>query len=82
MARHLEYYGGNGFGVSNDTGFFVVHSDIGPKTFTNFLQAKQYYDSIEGEKAFWDTTRIPELIDAWHFIDGDDQSIEEADLPL
>lgn len=33
------------------------------KQFTDFLEAKKYYDGCTGEKAIWDITHVPELID-------------------
>lgn len=32
--------------------------------FTRLSEARKFYDSLDGEKAIWNMTRIPELLDA------------------
>lgn len=61
----LEHYGGDGF-HSRETGKFTVASEGSLREFTSMSEARRYYDSLEGEKAFWDNTGCPELLDAWH----------------
>ncbi|MHA1470579.1 MAG: hypothetical protein ACTSSP_08475 [Candidatus Asgardarchaeia archaeon] len=39
------------------------------KEFTNLEKAKEYYNSLNNTKAFWDITKIPELIDAYHIVE-------------
>lgn len=69
MAKKLKYYGGNGFDtIINDKGHFTVKMDEDlDKEFTDLTEAKKFYDSLNEEKAFWDDTTIPELIDCWTY---------------
>lgn len=76
MEKKLEYYGGNGFGSVCVPGEYEIKygendSDQNSKEFTDFDEAKKFYDSLKCEKAFWDQTRIPELIDARVYVEDD-----------
>lgn len=66
----LQYYGGNGWDSCHTEGKFCVKHgddfDFQEIEFTDLSEAKKFYDSINTEKAFWDYTTIPELIDAWN----------------
>ena len=61
--KKLEYYGGQGFGYSNENGKFEVRANK-TKLFTKLSEAKKYYDSLNEEKAIWDiTTSKAELLE-------------------
>lgn len=78
MKDKLVYYGGNGFGECDETGVFTVCFSKETKEFNRLNEAKKFYDSLDEEKAFWDLTRIPELIDAMVI----DSGKETEDLPF
>lgn len=63
MKNRLKYYGGQGYGYSNENGNFEVDASDS-KEFTSLSEAKGYYESLNEEKAIWDVTNIPELIEA------------------
>jgi hypothetical protein len=79
MSKKLEYYGGCGFGYCKPTGVFQVKS-AASKMFTNLVEARNYYNKQEGEKAFWDLTAM-ELIDAYFYSNGDVSS-DKDELPF
>lgn len=64
----LEYYGGDGIeSVFSDNGKFEVHfggDKNNIRVFVSLKEAKRFYDSLNEEKALWDVTRIPELLEA------------------
>jgi hypothetical protein len=62
MSKKLKYYGGQGYGYSKETGKFEVKAKVN-KTFDRLSEAKAYYESLNEEKAIWDLTTIPELIE-------------------
>jgi hypothetical protein len=62
--KKLKYYGGQGYGYSNEIGKFEVNG----KPFTKLSEAKEYYESLNEEKSIWEvTTAIPELIEGHTF---------------
>lgn len=63
----LKYYGGNGFHTCRVPGNYRVVSDELDIQFTDLNEAKEYYKSLKGEKAFWDVTVCPQLIDAYFY---------------
>jgi hypothetical protein len=64
--KKLKYYGGQGYYYSNENGKFEVKSkEI--KIFNKLSEARKYYDSLNEEKAIWDITKIPELLEYHHF---------------
>lgn len=74
--KKLEHYGGNGYdnwdietgdNVPSETGKFEVKTRQETKSFTSLSQARAYFESIDGEKFIWDMTRIPELLDGYHY---------------
>lgn len=74
MAK-LEYYGGEGVeSVFNDKGNFEVKFG-GDKNmirvFVSLKEAKRFYDSLNEEKALWDMTRAPELLECHTLADED-----------
>ena len=60
----LEYYGGDGYGSSTEIGKFEVKASK-TKTFNKLSEARKYFDSLNEEKAIWDLTRAPELLDCY-----------------
>lgn len=64
--KKLVYYGGQGYDYSNENGLFEVKATIN-KTFITLSEAKEYYDSLNEEKAIWDISFIPELLDCYVF---------------
>ena len=58
----LKYYGGNGYDYAKENGIFEVRAKD-TKTFTELLKAREYYDSLNEDKAIWDLTNIPELLE-------------------
>jgi len=60
----LKHLSGDGFEHFNEDGKFEVKSKGNEiKEFNKLSEAKKYYDSLNEEKAIWDITLIPELID-------------------
>lgn len=64
--RKLVFHGGQGCDYSDENGKFEVKADE-TKTFYKLSEAKKYYDSLEQEKALWDLTSIPELLECHTF---------------
>lgn len=64
--KKLKYYGGQGFDYSNENGKFEVKANE-VKQFTKLSEAKKYYESLNEEKAIWDITTIPELLECHTF---------------
>jgi len=61
--KKLTNIGGQGYSYSNEDGKFeVIGNDV--KVFTKLSEAKKYYNSLRVEKAIWDLTSIPELLEA------------------
>jgi hypothetical protein len=63
MNEKLEYYGGDGYGAVKEEGVFEVKATE-TKTFTSLSKAREYYDSLIDDKALWDITSLPELLEA------------------
>jgi hypothetical protein len=61
----LISYGGQGYSYSNEVGNFEVKAKEN-KEFTRLSEAKKYYESLNEEKAIWDITNVPELLEC-HF---------------
>ena len=57
---------GHGFSYVRVIGKFEVKYNSDSKFFDNFNQAKSFYESLNGEKAIWDITTIPELLESSH----------------
>jgi hypothetical protein len=62
MSKKLKYCGGEGYKYSNEIGKFKVVSKTN-KTFDKLSEAKKYYQSLNEEKAIWDISAIPELLE-------------------
>lgn len=62
MKKKLKYYGGSGFLNVPENGIFIVDSKD-KKTFNKLSEAIKYYKSINDEKAIWDITNTPELLE-------------------
>ena len=60
--KKLNFLCGNGYDYSNENGMFEVRASE-TKQFTKLSEAKKYYESLNEEKAIWDLTTIPELIE-------------------
>ena len=56
---------GSGWDYCNKNGKYQINWGYGNNTkyFTDFIEAKKFYDSINEDKAFWDITRLSELIE-------------------
>ena len=64
----LKYYGGQGFGYSQENGKYRVISETsGTKHFSKFSEATKHYNNLAGERAIWDDTAIPELLGAYTY---------------
>jgi hypothetical protein len=64
MKNNLKYFGGSGFEGLKENGKYEVKCKI-TKQFSKLSEAKKYYESLNEEKAFWDITNMPELIEAF-----------------
>jgi|GEM_PF-7077117 len=53
---------GQGISRAKENGKFVVKGDV-EKSFTTLSDAIAYYDALENDKAIWDVTTIPELLE-------------------
>jgi hypothetical protein len=62
MKMELKYYGGEGYLYSKEIGKFEVKAKEN-KEFTRLSEAKKYYESLNEEKAIWDITNVPELLE-------------------
>ena len=67
MNKKLVDYGGQGFAFSKENGKFEVQATSSIKVFTQLSEARKYYDSLNEEKAIWDITGMPELLDCQVF---------------
>ena len=64
--KKLKYYGGQGYSYSGENGKFEVKANE-TKHFTKLSEAKKYYETLNEEKAIWDITSMPELIECHTF---------------
>lgn len=55
-------HSGNGFHGVKENGKFEVKAKE-TKQFTKLSEAKKYYQSLNEEKAIWDVTLMPELLE-------------------
>jgi len=62
----LKYYGGQGYEYSEEVGKFEVKAKT-IKNFNRLSEARSYYDSLNEEKAIWDITKVPELLECHNF---------------
>jgi hypothetical protein len=62
LNKKLKHYGGQGYEYSKENGKFEVRAKE-TKVFYILSEAKKYYENLNEEKAIWDLTRLPELID-------------------
>jgi len=62
MKKKLKYYGGQGLCYSPNIGKFQVKTTK-VKEFDKLREAVDYYNSLHEEKALWDVTTIPELLE-------------------
>jgi hypothetical protein len=60
--KKLELYGGDGYDYSAENGKYKVKATV-TKEFTKLSEARAYYESLNEEKAIWDITTIPELLE-------------------
>lgn len=63
--KRLRYYGGIGFSQCSELGNYEVKTEKESKRFSKLSDAKEYYEKISGEKAFWNL-KSDELVDAWY----------------
>ena len=54
---------GDGFEYVPYFGKFLIKYDESEKEFDFILDALKFYNSIATDKAFWDCSKLPELID-------------------
>lgn len=62
FGQGLKGYG-RGYGYSPENGKFEVKSGEKAKQFNKLSEAKKYFASVNGEKAIWDITTVPELLE-------------------
>lgn len=76
----LEYYGGSGYGGVPEKGTFQVKTglSLANRIFNNLSKAREYYDKLNIEKALWDLTRIPELLECH----TEAQTVSSNELPF
>ena len=63
MSKKLKYYGGQGFEGLSELGKYEVRANV-DKSFNCLSEAKEYYESLNEEKAIWDVTFMSDLIEA------------------
>lgn len=90
--RVLEYYGGNGFGGQPEIGEFKIkygEDQMKEARFTHFRDAKDFYNKIDGQKAFWDCSKgLPELLELLYWAkvktkeEIEQQLKDDEDLPF
>jgi hypothetical protein len=78
MSKKLTYYGGDGFGGCREDDPYKVIDGESSRLFGKFSEAKRFYDSLKGERFFWDLRR-GELLDAWSFME---ESETTDDIPF
>ncbi len=66
MQKELKYYGGQGYDYSNESGKFEVKAKE-VRVFNKLSAAKKYYESLNEDKAIWDISTLPELIECHTF---------------
>jgi len=64
--KSLRHYGGDGFCGCREDDPYKVADGMAIRVFSKFSEAKCFYDSLNGERFFWDLRR-GELLDAWSF---------------
>jgi hypothetical protein len=62
MKKKLKFNSGQGFSYASENGVFEVKATI-DKKFTKLSEARKYYESLNEEKAIWDMTLIPRLLE-------------------
>lgn len=62
MKKKLKFNSGQGFYYASENGVFEVKAKI-DKKFTSLSEARKYYESLNEEKAIWDMTLIPQLLE-------------------
>jgi len=62
--KKLVFSSGQGYSYSNEIGLFEVKNKTVKKQFNKLSEAIEYYNSIEDEKAIWDISTLPELLEA------------------
>lgn len=65
--KKLKYYGGQGYDYSKENGKFKVKVGGKQILFTKLSEAKKYYESLNQEKAIWDVSGMPELLECHTF---------------
>jgi hypothetical protein len=60
--KKLQLYVGDGYDYSAENGKYEVEAKV-TKEFTKLSEARAYYESLNEEKAIWDITTIPELLE-------------------
>jgi hypothetical protein len=64
QTRELYYYGGNGWGGVPKHGLFQIVAGSKKTMHTDRDAARVIYNGINDDKAFWDVTKISELIES------------------
>ena len=65
--KQLEFISGQGYDYSKENGNFEVKYGNEYKIFIHLSEAKKFYESLNEEKAIWDITTIPELLECHVF---------------
>lgn len=71
MEKELVYYGGSGTEYSDEIGEYEVkYEEFGEEKenlFSNLKDAVSFFESLNCEKALWDVSGMPELLDAYFY---------------
>lgn len=80
----LEYYGGNGYLGVPEKGIFRVATglSLANRMFTELSAARKYYDKLNIEKALWNLTRMPELLECHTVKQESNKHHTKNDLPF
>lgn len=67
--KKLVKYGGDGFGGCKENAMYAVkyESKEHDKYFNKLSKAREFYDSLNEEKAIWSIDGMPELLDAMYW---------------
>jgi hypothetical protein len=69
MNKKLQFNSGQGYGDSEENGRFIVKHSDKETEFDKLSEAREFYDSINEEKAIWDMTKIPELLECHSYFE-------------
>lgn len=70
VKKKLVYYGGDGIACARKNGIYEVHGDGKTVVFDDIDAAAEYYDALFCDKALWDVTGAPELLECHELKDA------------